>query len=104
MGKPVFVTGIDVPGNRVIIGNNEDLFTTTFFVRDVNFMAGTEEDLPKTLMCKIRYAHKGEVCTLNREEDGLYRAEFAAPVRAITPGQTAVFYDGEYVFAGSVIA
>lgn len=104
MGKPVFVTGIDVPGNRVIIGDNEDLFTTTFFVRDVNFMAGTEEDLPKTLMCKIRYAHKGEVCTLNREADGLYRAEFAAPVRAITPGQTAVFYDGEYVFAGSVIA
>ena len=104
MGKPVFVTGIDVPGNRVIIGDNEDLFTTVFFVRDVNFMAGTEEDLPKTLMCKIRYAHKGEACTLNRESDGLYRAEFAAPVRAITPGQTAVFYDGEYVFAGSVIA
>ena len=104
MGKPVFVTGIDVPGNRVIIGDNEDLFTTVFFVRDVNFMAGTEEDLPKTLMCKIRYAHKGEVCTLSQESDGLYRAEFAAPVRAITPGQTAVFYDGDYVFAGSVIA
>ena len=104
MGKPVFVTGIDVPGNRVIIGDNEDLFTTVFFVREVNFMAGTEEDLPKTLMCKIRYAHKGEVCTLSQESDGLYRAEFAAPVRAITPGQTAVFYDGDYVFAGSVIA
>ncbi len=104
MGKPVFVTGIDVPGNRVIIGDNEDLFTTVFFVRDVNFMAGTEEDLPKKLMCKIRYAHKGEVCTLSQESDGLYRAEFAAPVRAITPGQTAVFYDGDYVFAGSVIA
>ncbi len=104
MGKPVFVTGIDVPGNRVIIGDNEDLFTTVFFVRDVNFMAGKEEDLPKTLMCKIRYAHKGEVCTLSQESDGLYRAEFAAPVRAITPGQTAVFYDGDYVFAGSVIA
>lgn len=104
MGKPVFVTGIYVSGNRVIIGDNEDLFTTVFFVRDVNFMAGTEEDLPKTLMCKIRYAHKGEVCTLSQESDGLYRAEFAAPVRAITPGQTAVFYDGDYVFAGSVIA
>ena len=103
MGKPVFVTGIDVPNNRVVIGDNEDLFTTTFFVRDVNFMAGTEESLPKTLMCKIRYAHKGEVCTLSQESDGLYRAEFAAPVRAITPGQTAVFYDGDYVFAGSVI-
>jgi len=103
MGKPVFVTAIDVPGNRVVIGDNEDLFTTTFFVRDVSFMAGTEDDLPKTLMCKIRYAHKGEKCTLSRDADGRYRAEFEAPVRAITPGQTAVFYDGDYVFAGSVI-
>jgi len=103
MGKPVFVTAIDVPNNRVVIGDNEDLFTTTFFVRDVSFMAGTEADLPKTLMCKIRYAHKGEQCTLTREADGRYRAEFVAPVRAITPGQTAVFYDGDYVFAGSVI-
>ena len=66
-------------------------------------MAGTEADLPKTLMCKIRYAHKGEQCTLSKEADGRYKAEFAAPVRAITPGQTAAFYDGEYVFAGSVI-
>ena len=103
MGKPVFVMGIDVLNNSVIIGDNEDLFTTTFFVRDVNFMAGTEAELPKTLMCKIRYAHKGETCTLSRESEGIYRAEFAAPVRAITPGQTAVFYDGDYVFAGSVI-
>ena len=103
MGHPVFVTKIDVPNNAVVIGENEDLFTTSFFVRDVSFMAGTEADLPKTLMCKIRYAHKGETCTLTKDSDGRFKAEFAAPVRAITPGQTAVFYDGEYVFAGSVI-
>ena len=103
MGHPVFVTGIDVKRNAVVIGENDDLFTTSFAVKDVNFMAGEESMLPKTLMCKIRYAHKGEECVLSRGDDGLFYAELKAPVRAITPGQTAVFYDGEYVFAGSVI-
>ena len=103
MGHPVFVTGIDATCNAVVIGENEDLFTTSFAVKDVNFMAGEEGMLPKTLMCKIRYAHKGEKCVLSKGADGVFRAEFKNPVRAITPGQTAVFYDGEYVFAGSVI-
>ena len=103
MGHPVFVTGIDAARNAVVIGENEDLFTTSFAVKDVNFMAGEESMLPRTLMCKIRYAHKGEECVLSKGADGVFRAEFKNPVRAITPGQTAVFYDGEYVFAGSVI-
>lgn len=103
MGHPVFVTGIDAKNNRVVIGENEDLFTKEFFCSNLNFQRGTDEELPKKLLCKIRYAHKGSECLLEKVDDNLYRGTFTEPVRAITPGQTAVFYEDGYVFAGAVI-
>lgn len=104
MGHPVFVTGLNASKNEVIIGENEDLFKTVFYCSKMNFMSGTEEDIPRKLVCKIRYAHKGTHCLLEKtEKEGTYKCTFEEPVRAITPGQTAVFYDGEYVFAGGTI-
>lgn len=103
MGHPVFVTGIDAKNNRVVIGENEDLFTKEFFCSNLNFQRGTDEELPKKLLCKIRYAHKGSECLLEKVDDNLYKGTFTEPVRAITPGQTAVFYEDGYVFAGAVI-
>lgn len=102
MGHPVFVTSINASDNKVVIGESEDLFTDSFYLKDINFMSGTKEELPKNLLCKIRYAHKGTTCVLSKEEDR-YLVKFTEPVRAITPGQTAVFYDGEYVFGGGEI-
>lgn len=102
MGHPVFVTGIDTSRNEVVIGENEDLFTTDFSCTDMNFMCGTKEMLPKKLVCKIRYAHKGTEALLSFDGEK-YNVKFDEPVRAITPGQTAVFYDGEYVFSGGTI-
>ncbi len=103
LGHPVFVTGIDAENNAVYIGENEDLFKTVFFCSDINYQAGSDEDLSRELICKIRYAHKGTACNVKKIKDNLYRVEFKEPVRAITPGQTAVFYDGDYVFAGAKI-
>lgn len=103
MGHPVFVTGIDAKNNMVLIGENEDLFTKEFFCHNMNFQCGTEEELPKRLLCKIRYAHRGTECMLEKVADNLYKGTFTEAVRAITPGQTAVFYKDDYVFAGAVI-
>lgn len=101
-GHPVYVTGISAERNEVVIGEYPDLFSMEMEVENVNFMAGTEADLPRRLLCKVRYAHKGTNCVME-VKDGKYLVKFVEPVRAITPGQTAVFYDGDYVFAGSVI-
>lgn len=103
MGHPVFVVKINPETNEVVIGENEDLFTTEFFCENMNFMSGDSEHIPETLRCKIRYAHKGEACELAYVGDGVFKGTFKDPVRAITAGQTAVFYDGDYVFAGGVI-
>lgn len=101
-GHPVYVTKICPEKNEVVIGEYPDLFSMDMEVTQVNFMAGTESDLPRRLICKVRYAHKGTGCIL-KEENGKFIVKFVEPVRAITPGQTAVFYDGDYVFAGAVI-
>ena len=103
LGHPVFVTKIDSEKNQVVIGENEDLFTTECFVNSVKLMSGSEDELPKRLLGKVRYAHKGTMCTLEKVADDLYKVSFEEPVRAITYGQTAVFYDGDYVFAGAEI-
>lgn len=103
MGHPVFVTGIDVPNNRVLIGESEDLFTKYMTIENFSFMGGAKEQLPVKLVGKIRYAHKGTECILSQNEKGEYICEFAEPVRAITSGQAAVLYEGDYIFGGGII-
>lgn len=103
MGHPVFVTEIRKDTNEVVIGENEDLFKTKIFVTDFNFMGMAEIDSTRKLLGKIRYSHKGTGCILNKIDENLYECEFEEPVRAATPGQALVLYDGEYVAGGGTI-
>ena len=52
---------------------------------------------------KVRYAHQGEWCTIEQTGEDKIHCSFEKPVRAITPGQAVVFYDGEYILGGGVI-
>ena len=52
---------------------------------------------------KIRYGHKGALCTVRELGPDLVECEFDEPQRAVTPGQAVVFYDGEYVAGGGTI-
>ena len=54
-------------------------------------------------MAKVRYAHQGEWCTIEQTGEDKIHCSFEKPVRAITPGQAVVFYDGEYILGGGVI-
>lgn len=103
MGHPVFVCEIRPETNEVVIGENEDIFSTDLICREVNYMGMEEGNEPAKCMAKIRYAHKGDVCSLEKLGDGRMHVKFEKPVRAITPGQAVVFYDGEYVLGGGVI-
>lgn len=103
MGERVFVTGIRPESNEVVIGKNEDIFTTRVLCNNVNYMGMESLDSPRRVLCKIRYNHKGEYCMLESLPDGNVLCTFEQPVRAATPGQAAVFYDGEYVLGGGTI-
>lgn len=103
MGKRVFVTKIRPGTNEVVIGDNEDIFTTEVMCDRLNFMAIAGLDAPRRVLAKIRYNHRGEYCEIEKLSDGKVMCHFEKPVRAATPGQAVVFYEGEYVLGGGTI-
>lgn len=103
MGHPVFVTGIDAKNNRVIIGENEDVFSTVVYAENINFMGVSSIEGEEEFTGKIRYGHKGAKCKAKILEDGRLQVTFDEPVRAVTPGQAVVLYRDDYVALGGVI-
>lgn len=103
MGHPVFVTKICARTGDVVIGKNEDVFSNTLICDKVNFMGMENLEEPRKVMAKIRYAHKGDICLLERLDDNRIKCTFENPVRAITPGQAVVFYEQDYVLGGGTI-
>ena len=79
------------------------MFATELYADHLNFMAMDEIREEAVLTAKIRYSHAGSRCRVTRVGEDRIRCEFFEPVRAVTPGQALVLYDGEYVAAGAVI-
>ena len=104
MGRPVFVSAIRPDANEVVIGDSQDVFTDTLTCSKLNWqsVAGIG-DHSMEVMAKIRYSHKGSPCTITKIGEDQVKCEFHEPVRAVTPGQAVVFYDGEYVVGGGTI-
>ena len=104
-GRPAFVLAICPESNEVVLGFDDEIFGSELICRDMNYMS--VEELPVgssvRLSCRVRYHHKGEQCTAERIDADTVRVTFDHPVRAITPGQTAVFYDGNHVYMGGTI-
>ena len=103
MGERVFVTEIRPETDEVVIGGNGDILSTRAVCDRVNFMAIERLERPMRVLAKIRYNHKGEYCTIERQPGGRVLATFEQPVRAVTPGQAMVFYEGGYVAGGGTI-
>jgi len=103
LGHPVFVTQIRPEANEVVIGENEDAFTTKVLCGDVNYMAITDLTEPMRVLAKIRYQHRGDYCRIEKQPDGKVLCTFEVPVRASTPGQAVVFYQEDHVLGGGTI-
>lgn len=103
MGRRVVVTEIRPDTNEVVIGEQEDVFTRTLYADRINCMAELTIPTGRKIRAKIRYNHQGSDCTVYPEGTDRIRVEFEEPVRAVTPGQAVVFYDGDYVLGGGTI-
>ena len=104
LGKPAFVTAIDPHTNTVTVTSEEKVFTDRISCHTLNFMALAPGDYGALYAeGKIRYAAKPERARVVISGD---RAEvfFEHPVRAATPGQSAVFYDEDKILFGGIIA
>ena len=101
--KPLFVLEIDIENNKVVLGDNEDLFTDTLQAKNVNIISGEDFRTPTRCKAKVRYKHIEQDATAFIDESGILNVKFDAPQRAITKGQAVVLYDGDVVLGGGEI-
>jgi tRNA-specific 2-thiouridylase len=102
-GKPLYVIGIDREKNVLIVGEREEVYGNTFIVNSVNWITSQITTSPFSANVKIRYNHPGSEAVLSMKRDHEVEVKFKVPQKAITPGQAAVFYDGETVLGGGWI-
>jgi tRNA-uridine 2-sulfurtransferase len=101
-GKPVYVTAIDPENNTVVLGEEKDLAGQAMTVTGLNMQK--YEIMPEGMeaVTKIRYKDRGSISHIYNENGNL-RVHFIEPVKSITPGQSAVFYEGDDVIGGGII-
>ena len=102
-GKPLYVLSIDRENNRVVVGDEESLRTSTCEVENVNWIAHVASNEPVCAAIKIRHKHIPADATVLPLDSTHARITFDTPQRAITSGQGAVFYDGDRVLGGGWI-
>jgi tRNA-specific 2-thiouridylase len=102
LGRPMFVTDIIPETNTVVLGSEDELKKQKMYVGKINMIKYPAIADGAEAVVKIRYKDEGAPARLYNEGENI-RVEFTAPVKAITPGQSAVFYEGNDVLGGGVI-
>lgn len=102
-GERVYVTAIDPSANSVTLGRNKDLFKNELLAEEINLIALPEISTPMRLQAAVRYKDSPTEATVSPEVGNRLRIVFDAPKRAITPGQSVVFYDEDRLVGGGVI-
>jgi tRNA-uridine 2-sulfurtransferase len=101
--RPLYVLQIDADAKRVTVGEEKDLWRDSLEARDVNWISWPDLHEPIEATVKIRYRHDPAPARIEPAGRGSVRVHFFAPQRAITPGQSAVFYRGDEVLGGGWI-
>jgi tRNA-uridine 2-sulfurtransferase len=100
---PLYVCGISPGDNRIVLGNENDLYAKTLDAVNINLIAVDKIDAPMKVKVKIRCSRTEQPATVEQTGADSFRIEFDTPQRAITKGQSAVMYTGEYVVGGGII-
>lgn len=103
LGYPAYVIDINAKKNEVVIGINDDIFKDRLIADDINFINIDRLKEPTRFTAKVRYSAKEEPCTVYPLKNNKVEVVFDNKIRAITPGQSVVFYDGNYLAGGGVI-
>lgn len=96
--EPMYVVRVDAKNNQVVIGTEKDLYKHELIYISSNWNLGQEPKMPHKCTAKIRYNMEDQSCTIKGT-----KVVFDEPQRAITPGQSIVFYDADVVVGGGVI-
>ncbi len=99
---PLYVLGVDVARNAVIVGVKDELASEGLVATDVNWIV-SPPDTAIEAACKIRYRHRPVSCLIRPLVGNRVEVRFHTPERAVTPGQAVVFYHGDEVLGGGWI-
>ena len=101
--EPLYVIGLNKEENTVTVGVREETYNGTFIVNDMNWIALEKLEGPMDCTAKIRSAQKEREARIEPMENGDVKVTFFHPNDAITPGQSAVFYEDDVVLGGGII-
>lgn len=107
---PFYVAKTDYKTNTLFVvkdAHDPFLYSDSFKIKNINWISGKKPKLPLKCRVVIRYGHKAEKCEvikLKVKSNNEYKVEFTKPQRAITPGQSGVFYKGEEILGGGIIS
>jgi tRNA-specific 2-thiouridylase len=102
-GRPVFIREINSEANELVLCDKGKEYFDIFYANDLYFSAISPPVSPLKVQVKIRYKAPFEPCTIYPAKDGIMKIIPDRPLRAVTPGQAVVFYDGEVVLGGGTI-
>ena len=100
---PLYVVSLHAGKNRVIVGSNDDLFRSGLLANELDFTDGTPPSQQFRCLAKIRYGIRVHDCTVTLDDHGRAVVKFDEPQRAITPGQSVVFYEEDRLLGGGTI-
>ncbi len=103
-GSPLYVLQIKGDTRQVVVGDQANLYSQTMLTRKNNLISIDSLDEPMRVSVKIRHRHEAAAAAIEKISDDEIRVTFDDPQRAITPGQAAVFYDGDVVVGGGWIS
>jgi tRNA-specific 2-thiouridylase len=101
--RPLYVVDIDAGNNRVVIGPEEELFRHCLTVTEINWVALSDLENRREAEVALRYRMQAAPAVIEPSEGRQVAITFAEPQRAVTPGQSAVFYHGDTVLGGGII-
>ena len=100
---PLYVVEIDPENNRVVLGSNDELFSSELTANRINLISVEKIEGSMRVKAKIRYRHREQDATVTQLDDDTIKVVFDEPQRAITRGQAVVLYDGDIVVGGGTI-
>ncbi len=103
-GSPLYVLQINGAARQVVVGGEENLYSRTLRAKKINLISIDDLREPMRVRVKIRHRHEAAAAMIEKTSEDEILVTFDEPQRAITPGQAAVFYDGDLVVGGGWIA
>jgi len=104
VGKRLYVSKIDADNNVIFVDDVESLYNSEFVTKEINLMLMEKIEKPIKAKVKIRYNDIGHEAIIEQTETDQIKVVFEQPQKAITPGQSAVFYEGDDVIGGGIIS